>query len=264
MSEAEKAFTAEQIALADTLMKEEPRIEAALKNYLSLKMAERLTSSDAAAGAETQGGYKERKAGASTPGNAAADAAKIQGCARVVLRTLNNLELPVVTKWGSKHPQGESEDGLKYMARLGKYKVVQELWMRAKAQQQKPAKLLGRTALQYAMPEASELILADSAASAKSAGVAEAELHAFLSGFEATMELQVENPEAEGPSESELVWTTNQAALLRERQQKRNSEAAGRRERAVNQEQYMQDLRNAMAPANSTTASGPRIEEITE
>lgn len=250
--EPEREFTALQIELADTLMKEEPRIEAALKNYLSLKMAERLTSSDDTAQASRP----------STPGQAAA---AIQGCARIVLRTLNGLDLPVVAIWGKKNPQGESEPALKYMEKLGEYKVVQALWAKAKASQGKPAKLLGRTALRYAMPEASELIRADFAASAKSANVSEAELESFLSGFTATIDPQVvENTEEDGPNESELVWTTNQAALLAQRQQKRKEEAAEREKRAVSQEQYMQDLRNAMAPANSAAPSGPRIEEVTE
>eukprot|EP00746_Dinoflagellata_sp_MGD_P167964 gnl/MRDRNA2_/MRDRNA2_98999_c0_seq1.p1 gnl/MRDRNA2_/MRDRNA2_98999_c0~~gnl/MRDRNA2_/MRDRNA2_98999_c0_seq1.p1 ORF type:complete len:252 (+),score=68.07 gnl/MRDRNA2_/MRDRNA2_98999_c0_seq1:56-811(+) len=248
--QSEKAFTESQIALADTLMREEPRIEAALKNYLSMKMAERLTSGDGSAAASA--------AGSAT--GAALDAAKLQGCARVILRTVNNVELPAVTEWGSKHPQLESEDGLKYMTRLGEYKVVQALWTKTKVSQQKPAKLLGRTALRYVMPEVSDSILADSAASAKTAGVPEADLEAFLTGFELTIDPKVENEE-DCPNESELVWTTNQAAVMRERQQKREKEAAERIERAVSQEEYMQGLRNAMAPAES---SGPTIEEVNE
>jgi len=46
--------------------------------------------------------------------------------------------------------------------------------------------------------------------------------------------------------------------------QKRNAEANERKERAANQEQYMQDLHNAMAAQNLASSGGPRIEEVAE
>merc|ERR1719433_1148974 len=93
------------------------------------------------------------------------------------------MDLPSATEWGHKHPQREDERGLDFMARLSTYKIVQALWARCRGAGQKPAKLLGRTALHYALPEVVAQLAVDMATTASAAGVTEEQLHQFVEEF---------------------------------------------------------------------------------
>mmetsp|Transcript_31963 Transcript_31963/g.56451 ORF Transcript_31963/g.56451 Transcript_31963/m.56451 type:complete len:261 (+) Transcript_31963:73-855(+) len=248
----EQEFTEAQLADASLLMEEMPRIEAALKSYLSMRMAEGLTT-----GSEADKGTSGAK-------SAAASAAALQGCARVVLKTLNALDLPPAPQWGLRHPQGEEESAVEYMTRLGKYKVVQALWSRCRAADQKPAKLLGRSSMQIAFPEVSAQILADLPGCAASARATEEQLREFITGFAATL---VDDSSAmatdDGPSDAELVWSTNMAASLAARQEARKSQAAERVQRATTADDFSSQLRAALGgEAQPAETPGVQIEEV--
>merc|ERR1719343_490114 len=88
-----------------------------------------------------------------------ANPAVLQGCARVVLKVTNTLELHPAPVWSQMHPQGDSESGGDFMARIGAYKVVHALWDRCTNADQKPAKLLGRTTMRQIYPEVVTKIL---------------------------------------------------------------------------------------------------------
>ncbi|CAE8611757.1 unnamed protein product, partial [Polarella glacialis] len=164
--------TESQLADLQRLMDEVPRIEAALKNFLSLRMAEILAPSLGLRGKEDEGEDEEAEEPASS--------AQLQGCARVLLRALNALELPASVEWGLRNPQGDSEGGLAFMERLGAYKVVQILWKRCKSAGQKPGKMLGLTALRIALPEVVPQLMSDVKASAAAAGATESQLRRFI------------------------------------------------------------------------------------
>lgn len=248
----EPEFTEAQLADAGRLMEEMPRIEAALKNYLSMKMAEGLTT-----GSEADKGTSGAK-------SVAASATALQGCARVVLKSLNALDLPPAPQWGLRHSQGEEESAVAYMTRLGQYKVVQALWSRCRAADQKPAKLLGRSSLQFAFPEVSTQILADLAACASSARATEEQLREFITGFASTL---IDDSSAmatdDGPSDTELVWATNMAAALAARQEARKSQAAERVQRATTADEFSMQLRAALGgEAQAADTPGVQIEEV--
>jgi len=240
MAEVEKEYTPEQVQLAERLKNEMPRIESGVKGYLSLKMAE---------------SYTENAAQRSSSAGVAA--AMLQGCARVLLQTLNALDMPPVVEWGAQHPQLEGENGMDFMTRLGEYKVVQTLWARCKSSGQKPAKLLGRLSLRYALPEAVQVILSDAAASAANAKAPEEELRKFIAGFEATLSDQAM---ADVDGDAELVWATDTNASVRARQQRREEEASERIQRAADAETYQAELRSVIA--QQLGESQTTVEEI--
>merc|ERR1711865_68101 len=76
--EDEREFTDSQVEESGRLMEEMPRIDAALKNFLSLKMAEGLAPSlQPESGSDAPG---------TTSSSPAAPSAALQGCARVILK----------------------------------------------------------------------------------------------------------------------------------------------------------------------------------
>jgi len=238
----ERAFTDSQLQDAQRIMEEIPRIEAALKNYLSLKMAEGLAPA---------GDSVEAESASTAP---AASAAALTGCARAILKVTNSLELPSGPQWSQSHPQGEFETGLDFMARIGAYKVVQALWERCRKSDQKPAKFLGRTALRQAYPEIKARLLGDLPAFAAQAKASEQQLVQFVEGFEATL--------AEECNDADIVWAANMAAALAARQEARKVEAAERVQRAATADDFSQQLKVALGVAPSQAASSVQIEEV--
>merc|ERR1719326_2310014 len=242
----EREFTDAQVEESGRLMEEMPRIEAALKNYLSLKMAEGLCPPAEAA------------AEAPAPSSAASSAA-LQGCARVLLKTLNATQLPPAPEWSQRHPQGQEELGVDFITRLGNYKVVQVLWTKCLTAGQKPAKMLGKSSLRLVMPEVASQILADAPSSAGAAKATEEELRSFLAGFEAALVGDV----SDAASEAAIVWCEDLRAALAARQQARNALAQDRVDRQKSADAFSEELKATLAgqvPPNSS--SGVHIEEV--
>lgn len=243
----EREFTDTQVEDAKRLMDEMPRIESALKNYLSLKMAEIMSPANDA----------DTEAPSASSSASPANAAVLQGCARVVLKTTNGLELHPPTVWSQMHPQGESESGVDYMARIAAYKVLQALWDRCRSADQKPAKLLGRTTMRQVYPEVTQKIFDDLSASAAAAKATEEQLRQFVDGFGATL---AEDPDE--CSDANIVWAPNMAAALKVRHEKRKEEAAERVKRATTAEDFSEQLRAAVAGVAPAQSSSVQIEEV--
>lgn len=244
-SEGERQFTDQQLQDAQRLMDEVPRIEAALKNYLSLKIAEGLAPEVKRVVADE---------------DAQMTAAERQGCARVLLKTLNSLDLPPAPEWGMRHPQGENESGCDYMTRIGAYKVVQALWKRCCDAGQKPAKMLGRTPLRLVYPEIVARIMQDAAASAASAKATEKHLREFLDGFCATVA-----EDSDVFSEAHVVWAEDLKVAISQREEARQLAAAERVQRAATVDDFAGELRTALGRAGASSEdSTVEIEEILE
>jgi len=227
-------------------MHEMPCIESALKNYLSLKMA----------GAMAPGSDADTEAPSSSSASPAT-VAVVQGCARIVLKATNALELYPAPVWSQMHPQEESESGVDFMTRIASYKVVQALWDRCKNAGQKPAKLLGRTAMLQVYPEVVASIFNDLAASASAAKATEEQLREFVDGFGATL---AEDPDE--CSEASVVWASNMVDALKVRHEKRKEEAAERVKRATTAENFSEQLRAAVVGVSPADTSSVQIEEV--
>lgn len=244
---AERVFTEKQIEQAQNLMDEVPRIEAALKNYLSLKLAEGLVPK----------GVGDDNVQAASP--SASISIALQGCARVLLKAINAFELLPPPAWSQRHPQLEEEGGFEFMARIGNYKVVHALWSRCQGAGQKPAKLLGRTTLQVVYPEVVEHLLEGENISslAEAARATEEQLQQFIQGFGDTMS-------DAGSADVDLVWAANMKDAVSARQQIRQADADERVKRAASNNDIIEQIRAQMMmmPEEQQISTGPHIEEI--
>jgi hypothetical protein len=176
-----------QAIMADGLAKEQPRIAAAVKNYLSYKLAQAqtMTSTDlsgpdaplptvtvapavhvthvvaddsttaaAAAAADTTqsvaNGVTEGSSNSTVQVKAATlgvDNAALLGFARSVLQAINAFELPDPQQWGVLHPQTDEQLAVDRLDELAVYKVIHRLWSHVRTANAKPANLLGRSFL---------------------------------------------------------------------------------------------------------------------
>jgi len=229
-----------QVADAQRLMDEVPRIEAGLKTFLSLAMAKGLV--DSAAGGAADGSLR-------------ASASTLQGCARALLKALNTLDLPPSPQWALTHPQGDQESGMDFMTRLSSYKVVQILWARVRASGNKPASFLGRSSLRWAFPEVEEKLLGDPASPA-AAGANIEEFRAFILGFGATL--------AQDAADSDLVWAANTTTAVAARQAARQADAADRVQRATTEEVFAAEMRAALSADDSGRVSSVQVEEMND
>jgi len=253
-AEGEREFTEAQVEESGRLMEEMPRIEAALKNFLSLKMAEGLAPTPPG-GEEAMGDQDPAPAGP------ACSAAALQGCARVLLKTLNALQLPPAPEWSQRNPQGAEESGLDFITRIGAYKVVQVLWTKCLNNGQKPAKMLGKTALRYVLPEVSSIVLADAASSAAAAKATEEELRSFFASFEAALAADA----SDLVSEAAIVWCADLRIALAARQEARKTAAQERIDRQKSADTFTDELKASLSgqvPPNET--SSVQIEELEE
>uniref|UniRef100_A0A7S4SQR0 Uncharacterized protein n=1 Tax=Alexandrium monilatum TaxID=311494 RepID=A0A7S4SQR0_9DINO len=230
-----------QLARAERLLGERPRIDAALKNFLSLRMAEDMTEADPCGSRASAG------RGAIT-------------CARALSRALNALELPPSAEWAREHPQAEDERGVDFMERIGEYRVLQVLWARCRAAGQKPSAVLGRSALKLAYPLAARALLSPPVATGDTGGAAAGagdELRDFVEGFGRSLE--------KGAPAADVVWAADLGAALASRRLARAAEAVERERRAASAEAFADELRAALAarhPAEEDAAV--RIEEVAD
>lgn len=230
-------LTESQLRDAQCLMDEMPRIDAALKTFLSMKMAEGMV-----VGSE---GFADSVA-------KPASASVLTGCARVYLKAFNALQLPPAPEWSQRHPQGEEEQGMDFMARIGAYKVVYALWSRCSSAGQKPSKLLGRSPLKYAHAELVSQLLGQTPSAAATAGATEQQLRAFVDDFGRTI-FDSESPGAD------VVWAVNLGTALAARQEVRKADAGERQKRASNAESCVEDMRAALMSQEESTV---QIEEM--
>jgi len=233
-----------QVQETERMMAEMPRIDAALKTFLASRLAENQITGQMPQASATA-------AGAPTP-------AAVQGCARVFLKTLNALEPLSSVEWGQMKPQREDESGLEYLERLGQYKVVFALWSHCRSKGQKPAQMLGRSALKMMLQQITDRIYADPKASAESAKASEDLLREFVDRFAATATFEVPTAAAasieddaqaqpsKAQADAELAWALDYRSTLASRQSLRKEEAKERSQRAVSAEAFAEQVRSAV------------------
>lgn len=234
-----------QMEEAKRLQAERPCIDSALKNFLSLKLTAGLIEGD----------------------DTTVDPATTQGCARVLLRTLNRLELPAAPTWGAQHPQKDGESGLDFMSRISNYKVLYALWTQCIKAGQKPGRLLGRSALVTVFPEVEAAIFNDLAGAMSVARATEEQLRDFVEEFKALSVSQDASKdaakEAVENSYAELVWAENFQAALSAKQAARRVEASERAKRASSAEDFAAEMKAALASgAGYSGSSGVTVEEV--
>mmetsp|Transcript_7832 Transcript_7832/g.17198 ORF Transcript_7832/g.17198 Transcript_7832/m.17198 type:complete len:311 (+) Transcript_7832:10-942(+) len=233
------------------LLDENPKVDVALKNFLSLRLAQSLVGQgDAAAG--------------STASSAAGPASSLQsplglalrGCARVFLKTFNSaLPSPEVVGESESSPSSGSDDPCRRADfDIAAYKVAQMVWEKLLKAGHKPAQCLGRSSLLYTFPAIAVQLMGDQgklAASAKSANVSEPQFQSFLAEFGAT----ISNLEDDA---STLTWTSSIHNEVAQRHDARKEEADARAKRATSNEAFSEELRAALQP----TGQQPLIEEL--
>merc|ERR1711966_423286 len=134
-------------------------------------------------------------------------------------------------------------------------------WNKCIAAGEKPAKMLGRSALRFALPEVSSQLLLDISASAAAAKATQEELQCFLEEFEATLVSDSSDP----ASESSIVWCADLRAALLARQLARKAEAEERVNRQTSADTFSAELKSSLlAQDPSELPSGVQIEEVTE
>jgi len=238
-SSSDDGATDAQMKEVERLTSEQPSVEAALTNFMKLRMAKQMSGTDRSAAASL-------------------DPMALQRCRRLFLTTFNDLDLPQSVDWGKKYPQEEAESGGEYMSRLALFKVVRVLWVHLKSKGAKPSQMLGRSALQVVFPELEAKIFEDTQASVKVAASTEEQLRAFVDDFRSTLA-----PEdgAEAASDSELVWAANVKAAQAARSATRNAEASERVKRAESADDFADELRSAFEAAETSSV---QVEEVDE
>mmetsp|Transcript_20736 Transcript_20736/g.39429 ORF Transcript_20736/g.39429 Transcript_20736/m.39429 type:complete len:251 (-) Transcript_20736:246-998(-) len=199
-------LSAEISAQLEALMAEQPKLDAAIKNFFSLKVAENF-----------------------------ADAKIVHKLARDLSLEFNAYEMPEAPQWGDAHPQGEDQTALDRMGEIGSYKRLLALRKTiAKSPQAKATKLLGRTWAANVFPKVREHM------EASTAGYDEETVElrkAFLDGFALEME---------GNHLNTLVWTTDLAGALRARHTERAYDASQRVQRQAANASEVDQMRSMM------------------
>jgi hypothetical protein len=109
-----------------SLMNEQPKIESAVKNLISVLLAENMTiaSND----------FERQEA--MTP-------SAVIACARKIVKYINDYSLKDVVQWGVDHPQGSEETASDRIDSLANYKVAYFMWAKAKSKSGKLCKIFG-------------------------------------------------------------------------------------------------------------------------
>merc|ERR1711957_286737 len=166
------------------------------------------------------------------------------------------------------NPQGDTENGMDYMSRIGSYKVVQALWEKCRSAGKKPTQFLGKSSLLFAWPVVYKSILGDETstrASVESAKTSEELLRSFIDGFGALIDQGESSEATDAGSDAALVWASSVKQALGARQEARQTEAAERIKRASTADSFADELRAGLASAGDPAEpAGPIIEEVTD
>jgi hypothetical protein len=229
---------------ASQLLSETPKLDAAVKNLLAVRLGKhqalKLANKVHVLG---ESGVEVRQELEDL------EPAKLQRLCGMLLRHLNSHELEDPVSWAARSGQREGQSGLARMDEIARYKVLHMTWTRAREPAHgaggKPARALGRSALEHVWPAVYPRVLA------------EAELvvgpklaRKFLAEFYFDAEVSALSSSPDKVSEDhDLVWASDFQAALALRSQQR---AAAAKERA------------AAATAAAAAASEPRIVEHDE
>lgn len=127
---ADEVITAEMTALSKELTEEEPKIEAALKNFMSVLLAQSAT-----------GNAQAHRDADDNPVPLTSDA--VLRSVRLLIKKINAWTLPDVVQWGAANPQSEDEGAVARLDALTRVKVLSALHGLAMQRGGKPAKLFG-------------------------------------------------------------------------------------------------------------------------
>mmetsp|Transcript_37778 Transcript_37778/g.68854 ORF Transcript_37778/g.68854 Transcript_37778/m.68854 type:complete len:273 (+) Transcript_37778:86-904(+) len=244
------------------LLEETPKVEAALKTFMSLRVAQTQVTSVGGASPDT--------------GSLAALNSDL-GLARVFLQTFNgplppvediqqvsDSSMPAASSTEAFQGVQEAEDPCRRAEfDLAGYRVAQMVWDRLLKAGHKPAKVLGKSCLRYTYPAIAVKLMGDDSAlsaSAQRAKTSTDEFRKFLADFGATVfQLEGRGGSQESAGDASLVWATDLYGAVAARHDARKVEASERAKRATSNEAFSEELRAAM---QANPGSQPLIEEL--
>ena len=185
-------------------MNEQPKISDAAKNLLSEHMARSQISGQRF------------------------EAPQLLNAVQQALKAIKSVDLQDPVAWGHANPQGEQESGLDRMDAIARYKAAYTLWKQAKAKNQSPAKLLGKSFLVITWSQIrSHIELAQGSENEALVYI----LNAFEQSFNSTK------------PETDIIWTSNLYEAIAARQLERQNQAS---ERIKEAERAQEELREAV------------------
>ena len=204
-------------SLSESIIRDEPKITAATKNFMSVILAESLNPNN----------------------EIIVSNADALICARIFLKHLNQMILPDIVEWGRLNKQNETQLGTERIDELTKYKIIKSLSDFSKSKNGKVSTLYGKLFFEWTKcySHLRELVLSDETSTSISSPEV---LPYFLDRFQQSLNKENEL--------SELVWSINMAKVLKERSVKREAQAQQRR---IDEEQAKEELKNLIQ--DSTT-----------
>jgi len=126
----EEVITPEMAQLSKEITEEEPKIEAALKNFMSILLAQSATGNAQA--------HRDRD-----DNFVPLTSDSVLRNVRLLIKKINTWVLPDLVQWGAIHPQNENEGAMGRLDALTRFKVLYALHRLALQKNAKPAKLFG-------------------------------------------------------------------------------------------------------------------------
>ena len=168
-------------------------------------------------------------------------------CAKVVLKHINALTLPLPTEWAEAHPQGDEESGTARMEAIANYKACHLLSTQLRQTAgAKATKMLGRRYLRTTN-DSWPALRAAAAAELSGLCIPADTSEAFLDGWASAVA-------GEDEDLASLVWATDFQRELEARKKARLAEVRERRDRLTREEDEAALIRSAVAGA-------PAVEE---
>lgn len=160
---------------------------------------------------------------------------------RLILSSINNLQLKPPHVWGLENPQREEQSGLDRMDAIANYKVIYTLLKTARGRNEKITKLLGLQYLKQVWVEVKAGVLREAT------GKSEWDLvNACLLKFEECLFFQ--ERQLVGEEEYKLVWAKDVNKVLREKSEKRKQQV---KLRLDEQEEFAREaIKNQMTVFN--------------
>lgn len=126
----DEIITAEMKQLSKEIIDEVPKIETALKNFMSILLAQSATGNTQA--------HRDQE-----DNFVPLTSDSVLRSVRLIIKKINSWMLPDIVQWGFSNPQSEAEAALKRLDTLTRYKVLSSLHGLAIQKGAKPAKLFG-------------------------------------------------------------------------------------------------------------------------
>uniref|UniRef100_A0A7S2WQL0 Uncharacterized protein n=1 Tax=Mucochytrium quahogii TaxID=96639 RepID=A0A7S2WQL0_9STRA len=201
---------------ADVLAHEVPKIGTAVKNFLTVRIANKyVLGTDDAVGEDGQ------------PERLEVDANGLHKIAGAILRVVNKKELLSPAQWNEKYPQKEDQSGLERMEEIAEYRVTYTVCEKVRSNNLKVSDALGKTALKTLWPQLEQSIIEDATRFCPD-NVVKAVLATFLPDLPDTNDNQNDTSQETLDDESSLIWSVDFLATLQRRSHKRKDNAKER------------------------------------